>query len=96
MNLTFPNRATSPDGDAYEDDVGLGAVTIYDIVEDPKMAPITILETLMFSGMRDPDSFTYMGSARRDMTKDDVKGLGAKIEELDDQFQGIVSKCRGT
>lgn len=30
------------------------------------------------------------------MTKDDVKGLGAKIEELDDQFQGIVSKYRGT
>lgn len=77
-------------------DVSLGAATIYDIVEDPKMAPITILETLMFSGMQDPDSFTYMGTARRDMTKDDVKGLSAKIEELDDQFQGIFSKCQAT
>lgn len=37
--------------------------------------------------MRDPDSFTYMGTAGRDMAKDDVKGLGTKIEELDDQFQ---------
>lgn len=46
-------------------DAGLGAATIYDIVQDPKMAPITILETLMFSGMRDPDSFTYMGYDQR-------------------------------
>ncbi|KAJ6124088.1 carbohydrate-binding module family 24 protein [Penicillium samsonianum] len=75
-------------------DAGIGATTIYSIVEDPKMAPLIILETLMFSGMRDPDSFKSMGTARRDMTKNDVKGLGAEIEALDNQFQGIVSKCR--
>lgn len=75
-------------------DAGLGATTIYDIVEDPKMAPLTIMEALLFSGMRDPDQFSTMGTARRAMTKDDIKNLGSEIEALDDQFQGIIAKCR--
>lgn len=42
-------------------DVGLGASAVYAIVEDPNMAPLIILETLLFSGMRSPDSFaSYM------------------------------------
>ncbi|KAJ6006733.1 carbohydrate-binding module family 24 protein [Penicillium sp. IBT 35674x] len=74
-------------------DAGVGATTIYSIVEDPKMAPLIILETLLFSGMRDPDGFSTMATARRDMTKDDLASLGTELETLDDQFQKIVAKC---
>ncbi|GKZ33830.1 hypothetical protein AbraIFM66950_003914 [Aspergillus brasiliensis] len=74
-------------------DVGAGATTVYAIVEDPKMAPLTILETLLLGGMRDPQEFSTMGAARRAMSKDDIKGLGSEIEALDDQFQSIVAKC---
>ncbi|KAL3259953.1 hypothetical protein ABHI18_004927, partial [Aspergillus niger] len=74
-------------------DAGAGATTIYAIVEDPKMAPLAILETLLLGGMRDPQEFSTMGAARRGMSKDDIKGLGSEIEALDDQFQSIVAKC---
>lgn len=33
-------------------DAAVGATTIYAIVEDPDMAPLPIMETLLFSGMR--------------------------------------------
>ncbi|GKZ69379.1 hypothetical protein AnigIFM50267_004574 [Aspergillus niger] len=74
-------------------DAGAGATTVYAIVEDPKMAPLTILETLLLGGMRDPQEFSTMGAARRGMSRDDIKGLGSEIEALDDQFQSIVAKC---
>ncbi|KAL7661834.1 hypothetical protein ACMYSQ_001205 [Aspergillus niger] len=48
-------------------DAGAGATTVYAIVEDPKMAPLTILETLLLGGMRDPQEFSTMGAARRGM-----------------------------
>lgn len=57
------------------------------------MAPLVILETLMFSVMRDPDGFSTMATASRDMTKDDLARLGSELEALDDQFQKIVAKC---
>ncbi|KAL4795278.1 hypothetical protein BDV19DRAFT_389410 [Aspergillus venezuelensis] len=75
-------------------DVGMGAATVYAIVEEPKMASLTILETLLFSGMRDPNGFSTMGKARRGMSKDEVKALGTKFKGLNDQFQSIVIKCR--
>ncbi|KAJ6087253.1 hypothetical protein N7467_006167 [Penicillium canescens] len=71
-------------------DAVVGATTIYAIVEDP---PLTILETLLFSGMRKPDEFSAMGTARRGMSKEDIKSLGSGIAALDNQFQGIVAKC---
>ncbi|KKK24697.1 hypothetical protein ARAM_003767 [Aspergillus rambellii] len=74
-------------------DAGVGATTIYNIVQDPKMVPLTIMETLLASGMRDQDSFSTMGAARRAMSKNDMAELGSEIKALDDQFQGIVSKC---
>jgi hypothetical protein len=77
-------------------DVGLGASTVYAIVEDPNMAPLIILETLLFGGMRSPDSFSTMGKARRAMSKDDIKGLGSKFAALDEKFQSIVAKCLAT
>lgn len=75
-------------------DVGLGASTIYAIVEDPSNAPLIIMETLLFGGMTSPEKFSSMGKARRDMSKDSIKGLGPKFVALDDKFQSIVSKCR--
>ncbi|OJK04633.1 carbohydrate-binding module family 24 protein [Aspergillus aculeatus ATCC 16872] len=77
-------------------DVGIGATTVYAIVDNPKMAPLTILETLLLGGMRDPNEFATMGSVRRAMTKDEIKSLGTEIEALDDQFQSIVAKCLST
>ncbi|KAJ6029918.1 carbohydrate-binding module family 24 protein [Penicillium canescens] len=74
-------------------DAAVGATTIYAIVEDPKMAPLMILETLLFSGMRNPDEFSAMGTARRGMSKENIKSLGSGIAALDNQFQGIVAKC---
>ncbi|KAJ5160953.1 carbohydrate-binding module family 24 protein [Penicillium canariense] len=77
-------------------DVGLGASTVYAIVENPNMSPLLILETLVFSGMRSPDSFVSMGKARRGMRKDDIKGLGSNFAALDEKFQNIVAKCLAT
>jgi hypothetical protein len=67
-------------------DAGVGGTTIYAIVKDPKMAPLTILETLLFSGMRKPDEFSAMGTARGGMSKEDIKSLGSGIAALDNQF----------
>lgn len=74
-------------------DAAVGATAIYAIVEDPKMAPLTIMETLLFSSMRNPDEFSSMGTARRGMSKDDIKILGSGIAGLDNQFQRIVAGC---
>ncbi|CAG8920185.1 unnamed protein product [Penicillium salamii] len=74
-------------------DAGVAATTIYAVVEDPKMAPLTILETLLFTGMRNPEEFSAMGTARRAMSKDNLKSLGSGIAALDKQFQDIVAKC---
>jgi hypothetical protein len=73
-------------------DAAVGATTIYAIVEDPKIAPLMILETLLFSGIRNPDKFSAMGIARRGMSKENIKSLGSGIAALDNQFQGIVAK----
>jgi hypothetical protein len=67
-------------------DAAVGATTIYAIVEDPKMAPLAIMETRLFSGMRNPDEFSVMGTARRGMSKEDIKSLGSGIAALDNQF----------
>lgn len=64
-------------------DVGLGASTIYAIVEDPSNALLIIMETLLFSGMTSPDRFALMGKARRDMSRDSIKDLGLKFVALD-------------
>ncbi|TPR02302.1 alpha/beta hydrolase fold family protein [Aspergillus niger] len=60
-------------------DAGAGATTVYAIVEDPKMAPLTILETLLLGGMRDPQEFSTMGAARRGMRDDDFKMLASLL-----------------
>lgn len=74
-------------------DAGIGAMTVYSVVEDPKMALLTILETLLMYGMRNLGDFNRMGTARRDMTKDDIKSISASFKERNDQFQTIVAKC---
>ncbi|KAJ5501860.1 hypothetical protein N7463_004734 [Penicillium fimorum] len=61
----------------------MAATTVYAIVEDPSMAPLTILETLLSSGLRNPAAFSAMGTARRGTSKDDIKSLGSGIAALD-------------
>jgi hypothetical protein len=34
-----------------------------------------------------------MGTARRGMSKEDIKSLGSRIAALDNQFQGTIAKC---
>ncbi|EHA18268.1 hypothetical protein ASPNIDRAFT_38130 [Aspergillus niger ATCC 1015] len=60
-------------------DAGAGATTVYAIVEDPKMAPLTILETLLLGGMRDPQEFSTMGAARRGMSKSISRGWARRL-----------------
>jgi hypothetical protein len=74
-------------------DAGLGASTLYAVVEDPKMAPLTILETLLFAGMSSPDKFSSMGKARRGTSRDDIKAFRPEFAALDEKFQNIVAKC---
>lgn len=74
-------------------EAGMGAMTVYSAVEDPTMAPLTILETLLMYGMRNPGDFDQMGTARRGMTEDEIKSIGASFKERNDQFQTIVAKC---
>ncbi|GFF70683.1 hypothetical protein IFM62136_07895 [Aspergillus lentulus] len=73
-------------------DVGLGT-TIYSVVEDPSLAPFTILTALMGCA-RTPETFETTVAARRKMTDEDIEALGPVFKNNNMNYQSVAGQCR--
>ncbi|GFF89260.1 hypothetical protein IFM53868_05776 [Aspergillus udagawae] len=74
-------------------DVGLVGTTIYSVVEDPSLAPFTILTALM-GGARTPETFSTTAAARRKMTDEDIEALGPVFKNNNMNYQSVAGQCR--
>lgn len=80
-------------------EVGNGALTIYDTVEDPSSAVVNVLGMLVGVGAiakvtRDGEGLSSVAKIRKSMTSDDVSSLGTLFKANDDKLQSILKVCR--
>lgn len=73
---------------------GNAALSIRDIVENPEMAPLAILDLLTAGRLKTPKDFLDASAFRRAMKGDDIKSLGETFAKQDEMVQKIVKACK--
>ncbi|WPH01347.1 Hypothetical protein R9X50_00418900 [Acrodontium crateriforme] len=73
-------------------DVGNVALAIQQIVADPSSAPMAILGALSGPGGRTEEGLAKIAKARRDLTEDDIAGIGDEFKERNNEFQKTIKR----
>ncbi|SPQ22989.1 a8ef266c-8802-41e8-87ee-6caa1a908fce [Thermothielavioides terrestris] len=71
-------------------------LTIQAIIADPESAPVQLLGLLTAGGSRSEEDFAEMAASRRDIGGDVISKIGKTFQDLDNDFQGVVSRSLGT
>lgn len=74
--------------------VSVVGLTIVDIVEDPKMAPLAIAGLLFTSRLRSPSEYSSAASFRRIIPQTVKDGLGDIFNKNDKVMSYVVNVCR--
>ncbi|MCJ1314683.1 hypothetical protein MMC25_008365, partial [Agyrium rufum] len=74
-------------------DVGNVGLTIVDVIDDPELAPIAILDLLMGGGSRTEEGFSTMADLRRAAKPEDLEKVGPVFKKNNDDLQSIVKAC---
>ncbi|KAJ4376059.1 hypothetical protein N0V83_001340 [Neocucurbitaria cava] len=68
-------------------------LTIKDVIDNPEMAPLAILELLTGGKLKSPKEFLSAANFRRAMKGDDIAALGETFVKQDAMIQKIVKAC---
>jgi hypothetical protein len=70
------------------------AMVGYDIVADPKSAPMDLLNILFAGTGRTAGNFAKVANVRRGIKAEDLAKFGNVFKENDDLLQGLISLCK--
>lgn len=77
-------------------EIGNGALTIAEVIDDPESAPVAIMGLLTGAagrGKRTEDIMSDAAAARLKMKAADVAGIGKTFKAIDDKVQKVVTRC---
>ncbi|PYH78859.1 hypothetical protein BO82DRAFT_421133 [Aspergillus uvarum CBS 121591] len=74
-------------------DAGALGSTIYGVVTDPDSAILDVFEIALMGGVRSPEEFEEAANARRALTEDEIRSLGADWKSWNDDLAEVRSVC---
>ncbi|KAL3480972.1 hypothetical protein BJX99DRAFT_253957 [Aspergillus californicus] len=74
-------------------EAGEAGLALVDIINDPLMAPLAIMDMLSRRNLRGPDAYRDAANSRRQMSSEDLGKLGDVFKRHDDLLQDTLKTC---